>query len=380
MFYNYGIINQNSYYNKFMPIGNIINIYQSTVKIRLESGNLGSGFFIKFPRNDTIFRCLMTNNHLIKEKCVLKKEKIIVYYNNQINNKEIILDRTDRIIECFKKDGSLIDITIVEIIPKDKIEEGYFLSPNPLVYNYHNYHNLIGSSIEVMQYPYGEVLSRSKGRILETFYEHLFAHDSSTANGSSGSPIVLKGENTVIAIHQGVIKDYPKKVGIFIGIVLNEIKKYRRNGKGKEYYPNGNLKYEGNFLNDKYDDNNGFFIFENGNQYIGQFKNGKRNGSGYIVDKNNNLILSGFFENDELIFKYDDNINTQNSKAEYIANGIVDAGKKVVNNIKYGITYGIKHLIGERCEVCNHLKSSHVQKDNKLICYECPLGKDVCYY
>ena len=147
MNYKYGIINQDNSY--FMPIGQLVNTCQSTVKIIFLNGDTGSGFFIKFPRNNTTFKCLMTNNHVIENSHITNKEKIIISYNNQINNREIILDNRDRIIKCFDN-NNLIDITIVEIVPKDKIEEEYFLSPNPQIYNYSNYPSFIQTKIEVI--------------------------------------------------------------------------------------------------------------------------------------------------------------------------------------------------------------------------------------
>jgi V8-like Glu-specific endopeptidase len=74
----------------------------------------------------------------------------------------------------------------------------------------------------------------------------MFYHDASTLEGSSGSPIVLKGKEKVIGIHKGSKKDknnvIKKNVGIFIGIVIEAIKEYKKNGEGKEYYENGDLK------------------------------------------------------------------------------------------------------------------------------------------
>ena len=378
---NSGIINQNSTY--FMSIGGIVNICQSTVKIIFADNKKGSGFFIKFPRNNTIFKCLMTNNHVIKNSHIIKKEKIIISYNNQINSRQIILDNRDRIIECFGK-NNLIDITIVEIIPKDNIEEEYFLSPDPQIYNYANYPSFLHSTIEVIQYPQGGNLSRSKGTLLEIFYNNLFAHDSQTLEGSSGSPIVLKGDNKVIAIHKGKIKGYPKNVGIFIGIVLNIMKDYKRNGEGKDYYPDGKIKYEGKFLNDKYEDDNGIFYFENGNYYTGQFKNGKMNGNGYIIDKNNNLITSGLFENGALVSEFNindndnHNLNYKNNNNDDIINEIKNVGSYAINNIKYRV---IDYFFGERCEKCKHLKKRHSKVGEiHFACLDCPKENDLCTF
>ncbi len=37
--------------------------------------------------------------------------------------------------------------------------------------------------------------------------DYMFYHDASTLEGSSGSPIVLKGKEKVIGIHKGAKKD-----------------------------------------------------------------------------------------------------------------------------------------------------------------------------
>ena len=51
------------------------------------------------------------------------------------------------------------------------------------------------------------------------------------------------------------------------------------NGKGKEYYNNDNIKYDGDFINDEYE-GNGKYIYESGNYYIGQWLNGKKHEKG----------------------------------------------------------------------------------------------------
>ena len=65
----------------------------------------------------------------------------------------------------------------------------------------------------------------------------------------------------------------------------------------REYYKDGNLKYEGNYLDDEYD-GDGEFHYKNGKIYIGQFKNGEKNGDGFIF-KDNKVIKKGKFANDE---------------------------------------------------------------------------------
>ena len=59
---------------------------------------------------------------------------------------------------------------------------------------------------------------------------------------------------------------------IYIGQVLNDtIITNTFHGKGKLYYPNNTLKYEGDFVDGGFE-GNGKHIFPNGNYYIGQYK------------------------------------------------------------------------------------------------------------
>ena len=79
---------------------------------------------------------------------------------------------------------------------------------------------------------------------------------------------------------------------------IDQWKNGLRNGKGKDYYKNGNIEFEGDFINGKYE-GNGKYIYENGNYYIGQWKNGHRNGRGIIYYKNENIKYEGDFINDK---------------------------------------------------------------------------------
>ncbi|KAK1747973.1 phosphatidylinositol-4-phosphate 5-kinase-related protein [Skeletonema marinoi] len=58
----------------------------------------------------------------------------------------------------------------------------------------------------------------------------------------------------------------------------------RRQGLGKMKYDSGN-SYEGPFLNDKYHGDNGVYKWADGDEYVGQWKDGERNGLGYITRK-----------------------------------------------------------------------------------------------
>ena len=229
--------NYESHQNNIKPMNIIYKIGKSTVKIKLPGGaGLASGFFIKFLRNKKTFHCLLTNGHVIKTNIITKNKKIKVIYENETKYIDIILDKTERIIECLS-DLYDLDITIVEIIPKDKVDEIYFSDK----YNFEgrniNMDNFIGKEIQIIQYPKGKDLSFSEGIILGNFTNnaYMFTHTSETEHGSSGSPIILKDDDKVFAIHKGKLKETKDNVGILVEVIVDILKDYKKNGYFVEY-------------------------------------------------------------------------------------------------------------------------------------------------
>ena len=62
------------------------------------------------------------------------------------------------------------------------------------------------------------------------------------------------------------------------------------------FYKNGENKYDGDFVNDKYE-GNGKYIFENGEYYIGEWSNGQRHGKGAMYLNNGYIKYAGIFIN-----------------------------------------------------------------------------------
>ena len=60
-----------------------------------------------------------------------------------------------------------------------------------------------------------------------------------------------------------------------------EFKNGLRHGKGTEYYPNGNITYQGDYVNDQFE-GFGTYIMENGVYYVGEWKFGFRHGKGTL--------------------------------------------------------------------------------------------------
>ena len=73
-----------------------------------------------------------------------------------------------------------------------------------------------------------------------------------------------------------------------------------KQGKGTLYYKDGKIEYEGDFLEGNYD-GEGKYIYENGDYYVGEFKNGLCHGKGKEFDKEGKLICEGEWNNDEKV-------------------------------------------------------------------------------
>ena len=214
----------------------------------------------------------------------------------------------------------------------------------------------------------------------------------------------MENDNKVFAIHKGTIPNQNYNVGIFIGIIVEIMKEYKKNGKFKEFYENGDLKYEGNFKDDEYDDDNGQFYFENGESYIGQFKKGKKHGKGFILDKNQNLLKEDIeYENDIYIDKEkesnnkesknskNDNKSENENKKEDSVEENNDLVKNIANiwqnkNFKNCLRKAISNFkpIGDSLGLsfctCHHEVKSHEEiEEGKYKCRECPQNNHFCY-
>jgi hypothetical protein len=363
--------------NPIDDISNIMKVAKGTVKIELDNDKgVASGFFLKLERNNKEFYCLMTNAHVITKKMITNQEKIKIKYDNETKEINLELNEKERIIFCFMDFG--IDITIIEIIPKDGIKDKtYFLNPK----TDNNYEEFIGKNIQIIQFPDGKKLSKSEQKITERFtkIDYMFYHNASTIEGSSGSPIILKDDDKVLGIHKGGIRGKKKNVGIFIGIILDVIKEYKRNGEGKDYYEDGKIKYEGNFVDDEYDDEKGKFYDESGNKYEGKFTKGKKNGDFSIYDKEGELIHKNKYEDDKLIEKTDINNSGDNDDGNILIN------HNSIHDL-LGALYEISKPIADKyfdmylCD-CGHGSEFHTQiksGEYEYKCSKCPEDSGLC--
>ena len=147
-------------------------IIKSVCKIIYEN-NVGTGFLIKLYKEEKEFKCLMANEHIITKEMIELNKIINIKYNCEEKWIKIKLDKNKRNIIYNKK----LDVTIIEIKIEDKIKDKYFLLPN-----INNNIEYINKEIYIVQYPKGNKLSYSEGKIININNNELI-HDASTTSG-----------------------------------------------------------------------------------------------------------------------------------------------------------------------------------------------------
>lgn len=201
---------------------------------------IGSGFFLDLTRLINK-KCLVTNNHVITKELIDAKADIIIE-TNKTNN--IKLDIKERLIKNFEEYDKECDISIIEILDKDKINDGIrYLDYDPNYYR--GYNQYIHKDIFILHYALGMGSQLSLGKIIRLKGSFSFEHNLDTDNGSSGSPIILydRTHMSLIGVHKGRYQNNNNlKIGIFIGTIINILK--------KEIYLKFDKKLENNNTNE----------------------------------------------------------------------------------------------------------------------------------
>ena len=312
------------FYDYFIDLpSNQIKLSKKICRIFLETKGMkfiGTGFFLRIPIDDEWFYCLVANEHLINEESINNNIIIHMIFDDCKKIKEIKLDRNTRYIRNFREEE--LDITIIEILASYNINKENFLEPEldlPMNYNLINIDIYILQPIEKNGF---SGISYLIGKIKEII-KFEFTHLANTTEGSSGSPIFLRNSNKVIGIHKcgrrfenfgefiypaiNIIKEeILKRIngkyldGKYIyddgKYYIGEFKNYIPNGKGIKYYKNGNILYDGDFVNGKFE-GHGSYILNDNEYYIGQFKNGLKNGKGIEYYSNGDKYEGDFVNN-----------------------------------------------------------------------------------
>ena len=282
---------------------------------------IGSGFILGLTIDLEGFLCLMTNDNIISNESI-NNHNIINLTFEGLKTEKIKLDSHRRYIQSFRNAG--LDITVVEILDEDDISKKSFLSPDlDIQIN----DTLIDKEIFYPQYIIEEKKFKKGEGIIKDINKYEFSYSAETKRGSSGSPIFLEKNNKVIGIHKADIKNeenfcdfiYPViniiiddiRKRIYNGKYINgkyiyddgkyyigEFKNNKPNGKGIKYNKNGNILYDGDFINGKFE-GNGKYVREDGLSYIGQWKNGLSHGKGTMYYSNGNIKYKGDWVNNK---------------------------------------------------------------------------------
>ena len=262
----------------------LLKVSRSICKISTKM-QFGTGFLLKHLINEKYYYFLISNEHIISNDMIQEQEEIEVFYDNEFKTIKILLNQKERYINTFKRLYNL-DITVVQILSKDGIEDGNFLLAEENI----NKNKLIGMNIYIPQYPEGGNLKQAKG-IIKRIDNNEIVHLVSTNNGSSGSPLFLENSIKVIGIHKQGDTAHTENYADFIYPIFDIIKNGFELIKKpipqppviihsiiKIYYENGKLMYEGGFIDNKFE-GYGKYYYLNGEYYEGQFKNGIRDGN-----------------------------------------------------------------------------------------------------
>jgi V8-like Glu-specific endopeptidase len=199
-------------------------LYDSIARIEKNSF-YGTGFFLKIKIKEKIKYFFITCGHVITKNDINSEISFDIYYgkkNSEIK-KTIKIDSHQRFFAYF---GGKQDVTIIEILKKDKIPENKFLIPD-LSYKY-GYDIYKEEKCLLAGYPRDQIYEKerhiSSGEI-KKIKGFEFKHTLDTRKGSSGAPVCLIKNIQVIGIHkQGNTKECIN-YGTFIGTIIDQLEK-----------------------------------------------------------------------------------------------------------------------------------------------------------
>ena len=193
-------------------------LYQKIENKKIIEGK-ATGFFCELY-NFPIKYGLFTNNHVLDEKNTKLGDIINIEYfkKNKIVKKKIKINEKRKVFT-----NKELDYTCIQLFESDEIK--YYFKIDPILFS-EDKNCLENSEIFLLQYPLGNELSFSYGKILSLEDEKII-HSASTEQGSSGSPIIRRcKDNYLIGLHWGGINkknNYAFNFGIKFESILNDI-------------------------------------------------------------------------------------------------------------------------------------------------------------
>jgi len=214
-------------------IFDLFKMEKSMCKISFETNRgetgKGSGFFCEID-NFPFKYALFTNNHVLNESNIEIGKKIhfeCLLRKSIFNKEEKAIKKKIKITEkrhVFT--NKELDYTCIELFESDGITDYFKIEPKIFK---KDKNNLKDNDIFILQYPNGNDLSFSYGKI-KSLKENDIIHDASTDDGSSGSPIIRRSkDNYIIGLHKGGIRKFKNRfqynLATSFDSILDNIKK-----------------------------------------------------------------------------------------------------------------------------------------------------------
>ena len=205
---------------------------KSTARIEFnDEKKTSTGFFMKINIKGEKINFILTCNHSITQEDIDSKQQINIYFGKSGNEEKIVitLDVKNRLIKTYED----LDVTLIQILREDKIQEKRFLYPD---LNYKNVGFSIYKDSQVFTagYPniefYKEGRHISSGIITKISHQFNFEHNCDNLENDKKNYGTFIGAIIDKLINEGVkitIKkeEAPKKINQIVLYIKNEIKK-----------------------------------------------------------------------------------------------------------------------------------------------------------
>jgi len=210
---------------------NLLGMEQSMCMISFDKKDEsahGSGFFCEIGGDFPIKYALFTNNHILNESN-LEIGKIIKfkYFGSKfLSNTNNIVEKTIKLTSNRKTfTNKELDYTCIEIFESDGITKFFKMEPNIISNKQKDIEMFKEIDIFILQFLKENEVSFSDGTIKQIKNNRII-HKASTEEGSSGSPIIKRGQNSkenyIIGLHNATVK-YGDKVVYNLGTTFDSI-------------------------------------------------------------------------------------------------------------------------------------------------------------
>ena len=224
----------------------------SVCKIKCKYRENGIGFFciIPFPNKNHSLPILMTTNHVILKKDIIKGNKIFYSMNNNKKVFEITIDDYRKVYS-----NEIFSVTFIEIKENDDLDFDSFLEIDDKVFQDNPNDIFKNNSIYLIGNPKGRKSLYSMGLIKDINEDNFeIKHLSKTDPESSGCPIINLNNNKVIGIHKGPAKNGQNwNLGTFLKGPLEQFKKENLNIQSNNDISSINNNIEEVYEEDNYD-------------------------------------------------------------------------------------------------------------------------------